>query len=62
MQTERTFRESADCPASEGTGGIAPRGRDYRQEVADSDAQLARSLNQLADLYRASDVVNQGAQ
>jgi hypothetical protein len=62
MQTERTFRDPDEPPASEETSGIAPLARDYRQEVEDCDAQLAQSLNQLAQMFHAADVVNMGAQ
>ncbi|MGA2068508.1 MAG: hypothetical protein ABSG86_26275 [Thermoguttaceae bacterium] len=62
MQLERTFRDGGDLPASEAAGETAPRTRDYRREAADCDAQLRQSLGQLADLYRAADVVNHGAQ
>ena len=62
MQPERTFRDGGELPASDAAGETTPHARDYRQEAADCDDALAQSLDQLAERFRASDVVNIGAQ
>lgn len=62
MQLERVFRDAGHGGASAEAGAVPPSLRDYRQEAADCDNQLARQLNQLAELYRPTDVVNRGAQ
>jgi hypothetical protein len=63
MQTDRIFREAGhDSAPSIEAGAPTPHARDYRQEVADCDDQLVRDLDHLAALYRASDIVNCGAQ
>jgi hypothetical protein len=61
MQVEQIFRDGGELPAA-GTNAVAPRARDFGREADDCDAQLNPSLNHLADLYRATDVVNHGAQ
>lgn len=62
MQLDRILRDADEQPASSEAGAVTPPARDYRQEAADSDDQLTRELNQLAQLFHAPDVVNCGAQ
>lgn len=64
MEPERVYRTDEGGEASEEASGngLTQSSRDFRQESQQSDEQLQRELNKVADTYTKKDLINIGAE